>query len=334
MTVALESAAAKPGGGRGRGPGPLQRLKHGYQKYWYAYAMIIPVVVVLGVLVGYPLVRGFYLTLTDADSLNSARTIGVNHIEATYKFIGLDNYKDILFGPTAYDRFWSHFLWTVVWTALCVLLHYTIGLGLALLLNRRIRGRTFYRLLLILPWAVPTFVTVFSWRIMLADSGVLNQMLGALHLPQPQWLEDVFWQRFAAVMVNTWCGVPFMMVSLLGGLQSIDASLYEAAEMDGANAWQRFKHVTLPGLRSVSSTVVLLGVIWTFNQFVIIFLLFGKTSAPDAQILVTWAYHLGFGQQPRDYAQSAAYGVLLLSILTVFTSFYFRWLKRNDQLAI
>jgi arabinogalactan oligomer/maltooligosaccharide transport system permease protein len=333
MTVALESAAAKPGGGRGRGPGPLQRLKNGYQKYWYAYAMIAPVVVVLGVLVGYPLVRGFYLTLTDADSLNSARTIGVNHIDATYRFIGLGNYKDVLFGPLSYDRFWSHFIWTVVWTALCVFLHYTIGLGLALLLNRKVRGRTFYRLMLILPWAVPTFVTVFSWRIMLADSGVLNQLLGTLHLPQPQWLEDTFWQRFAAVMVNTWCGVPFMMVSLLGGLQSIDASLYEAAEMDGASAWQRFQHVTLPGLRAVSSTVVLLGVIWTFNQFVIIFLLFGTNSAPDAQILVTWAYRLGFGQQPREYAESAAYGVLLLSILTVFTSFYFRWLKRNDQLV-
>ncbi|MFF0462307.1 carbohydrate ABC transporter permease [Streptomyces mexicanus] len=334
MTVAIESATARRGGDGGRRPGPLRRLGRGYQKYWYAYAMIAPVVVVLGVLVGYPLVRGFYLTLTDANSLNSARTIGVNHIDATYTFVGLDNYKDILFGPTAYDRFWSHFLWTVVWTALCVFLHYAIGLGLALLLNQKLRGRTLYRLLLILPWAVPTFVTVFSWRVMLADSGALNQLLGHLHLPQPQWLEDTFWQRFAAVMVNTWCGVPFMMVSLLGGLQSIDASLYEAAEMDGANAWQRFRHVTLPGLRAVSSTVVLLGVIWTFNQFNIIFLLFGRTSAPDAQILVTWAYQLGFGQQPRDYAQSAAYGVLLLSILTVFTSFYFRWLKRNDQLAV
>lgn len=124
-----------------------------------------------------------------------------------------------------------------------------------------------------------------------------------------------------------------MMISLLGGLQSIDGSLYEAAEMDGATAWQRFRHITLPGLRPVSSTVVLLGIIWTFNQFAIIFLLFGNT-APDAQILVTWAYRLGFGQQPRDFAQSAAYGVLLLSILTVFTSFYYRWLKRNEQLAL
>ncbi|BAC73690.1 sugar ABC transporter permease [Streptomyces avermitilis] len=334
MTVAIDRATGKRRGDRAPRPGLVQRVKNGYQKHWYAYVMIAPVVIVLGVLVGYPLVRGIYLTLTDANSLNSARTIGVNHIDATYKFIGLDNYTDILFGPTAYDRFWSHFLWTVFWTAACVALHYTIGLGLALMLNEKLRGRTFYRLLLVLPWAVPTFVTVFSWRIMLADSGVLNQVLGALHLPQPQWLEDTFWQRFAAIMVNTWCGVPFMMLSLLGGLQSIDSSLYEAAEMDGANAWQRFRHVTLPGLRAVSSTVVLLGVIWTFNQFAIIFLLFGPTGAPDAQILVTWAYFLGFGQQPRDFAQSAAYGVLLLSILTVFTSFYFRWLKRNDQLAV
>ena len=197
---------------------------------------------------------------------------------ATYKFIGLDNYADILWGPTAYDRFWSHFIWTVVWTAACVALHYSIGLGLALLLNQKLRGRTFYRLILVLPWAVPTFVTVFGWRFMLADGGVINSALDALHLPTPLWLEDTFWQRFAAIMVNTWCGVPFMMVSLLGGLQSIDATLYEAAEMDGASAWQRFRYVTLPGLRSVSSTVVLLGVIWTFNQFAVIFLLFGDTA--------------------------------------------------------
>ncbi|MFE1953375.1 MULTISPECIES: carbohydrate ABC transporter permease [Streptomyces] len=330
MTLAVERPATKS---RPPRPGPIRRLKDSYRKYWYAYAMIAPVVVVLGVLVGYPLARGFYLTLTDANSLNSARTIGVNHIDATYQFIGLDNYADILWGPASYDRFWSHFIWTVVWTAVCVALHYVIGLGLALLLNEKMRGRTLYRLLLILPWAVPTFVTVFAWRIMLADSGIINSTLGSLHLPQPQWLEDPTFQRIAAILVNTWCGVPFMMISLLGGLQSIDSSLYEAAEMDGANAWQRFRHITLPGLRSVSSTVVLLGVIWTFNQFAIIFLLFGNT-APDAQILVTWAYRLGFGQQPRDFAQSAAYGVLLLSILTVFTTFYYRWLKRNEQLAV
>ncbi|MCX4750656.1 sugar ABC transporter permease [Kitasatospora sp. NBC_01287] len=310
-----------------------QRLKLSYSKYWYAYAMVAPVVIVLGVLVAYPLGRGIYLTLTDANSLNVGHTVGVNHIPDTFTFVGLHNYSDILFGPGSYDRFWSHFVWTIEWTVLCVTLTVGTGLGLALLLNQKLRGRTAYRMLLVVPWAVPTFVTVFSWRLMLADGGLVNTLLGSLHLPQPSWLEDPLAQKTAAILVNTWCGVPFMMLSLLGGLQSIPAELYEAAEMDGASAWQQFRHVTLPGLRSVSSTVVLLGVIWTFNQFAIIYLLFGM-NAPDVQILVTWAYQLGFGQQPRDYAQSASYGIILLSILIVFTGFYQRWLKRNDQTAI
>ncbi|MFF0298610.1 carbohydrate ABC transporter permease [Kitasatospora sp. NPDC004615] len=308
----------------------VQRIKLSYSKYWYAYAMVAPVVIVLGVLVGYPLVRGFYLTLTNATSLNVGRQIGVNHIPDSFDFVGLDNYADVLWGPTSYDRFWSHFVWTVIWTAVCVFLHYSIGLGLAMLLNRKMRGRSVYRLILILPWAVPTFVTVFSWRLMLADGGAVNGLLSMLHLPEPGWLSDPLAQKFAAILVNTWVGVPFMMISLLGGLQSIPAELYEAAEMDGASAWQRFRYVTLPGLRTVSSTVVLLGVIWTFNQFAIIYLLFGS-GAPDAQILVTWAFRLGFGQQPSDYAQSATYGILLLSILIVFTGFYRRWTARVEK---
>ncbi|MEV8097072.1 sugar ABC transporter permease [Kitasatospora sp. NPDC085879] len=330
MAVAVQGAPGKSRRGREPRPGLVQRLKLSYSKYWYAYAMIAPVVIVLGVLVGYPLVRGVYLTLTDATSLNTGRQIGVNHIPDSFNFVGLHNYADVLWGPGSYDRFWSHFVWTIAWTAICVVLHYTIGLALALLLNQKLRGRGLYRMMLILPWAVPTFVTVFSWRLMLADGGAINGILGSVGLPEPGWLSDPLAQKAAAITVNTWVGVPFMMVSLLGGLQSIPAELYEAAEMDGASPWQRFRYVTLPGLRTVSSTVVLLGVIWTFNQFAVIFLLFGN-GAPDAQILVTWAYRLGFGQMPRDYAQSATYGVLLLSLLIVFTSFYRRWLARNEQ---
>ncbi|MCP3817514.1 sugar ABC transporter permease [Streptomyces sp. A3M-1-3] len=335
MTVAVEGAAPKaPKGGRGDAPRPglFARTKLSYEKHWYAWAMVAPVVVVLGALVLYPLARGIYLSLTDANSQNIGRTIGVNEIPDSFSWVGLENYTEILSG--ADGSFWPHFLWTIVWTAVCVAFHYGIGLGLALLLNRKLRGRTFYRLVLILPWAVPTFVTVFSWRLILADEGgILNTALGWLQLPQPAWLSEVLWQRTAAIMVNVWVGVPFMMVSLLGGLQSINGDLYEAAEMDGTTPWQRFRHVTLPGLRSVSSTVILLGVIWTFNQFVVIFLLFGRTGAPEAQILVTWAYRLGFGQDPRDYAGSAAYGVIILSMLIVFASFYRRWLARNEQSA-
>lgn len=311
----------------------ISRIKQSYNRHWYAYAMVAPVVAVLGLLVAYPLGRGIYLSLTDANSDNVGRTIGVNKIPDSFSWVGLDHYVEILTGSGS-DTFWGQFVWTLFWTVSCVALHFGIGMGLAMLLNRELRGRTFYRLVLILPWAVPTFVTVFSWRLILADDGgILNTALGWAHLPEPAWLSEPFWQRTAAIMVNTWCGVPFMMLSLLGGLQSIPNELYEAAETDGATPWQRFRHVTLPGLRSVSSTVVMLGFIWTFNQFIVIFLLFGN-SAPDAQILVTWAYRLGFGQTPRDYAGSAAYGVIILSMLIVLVSIYRRWLARNEKAAV
>ncbi|MFC5910175.1 carbohydrate ABC transporter permease [Streptacidiphilus monticola] len=310
-------------------PGLLKRIKYSYDRYWYAWAMCLPVVAVLGLIVGYPLVQGIYLTFTDANSLNVGRTIGVNHIPDTYKWVGLKNYIDILSGPD--NQFWPHFVWTIVWTVLCVGISYCIALGLAVMLNRKLVGRTVYRMLLILPWAVPTFVTLFSWRLILADDGAVNQLLHLLGLGQPSWLSDPFAQKVAAIGVNIWCSIPFLMISLLGGLQAIPSELYEAAEMDGASNWQRFWNVTLPGLRPVSSTVILLGVIWTFNQFNVIYLLFGNVNSDSVQILVTYAYQLFFGQQPQDYAGSAAVGMLCLSLLVVFTQLYRRWLKRNDE---
>ncbi len=331
MTVAVQGGAVEERPSRAPRRGPFARMKQSYDRYWYAWAMSAPVVLVLGLVVLYPLGRGVYLSLTNATSLNVGRTIGMNHIPDTYSWVGLHNYEQILSG--ADHEFWPHVGWTLVWTVACVALTYSLGLGLALLINRQMRGRTLYRVLLVLPWAVPTFVTMFSWRLMLTDNGMVNSLLGALDLPTPGWLSDPTWQQVAAIGVNTWVGFPFMMVSLLGGMQAIPSELYEAAEMDGATPFQRFRHVTLPGLRPVSSTVVLLSVIWTFNQFNVIELLFGNTGSDSVQILVTYAYQLFFAQQPQDFADSAAYGVIILSMLIVFAGVYRRWLARNEQQA-
>ncbi|MEU3733895.1 sugar ABC transporter permease [Streptomyces sp. NPDC033538] len=329
MTIAVGGKSTRTRQqGRRSGPGPLKRLKNSYDRYWYAWAMCLPVVLVLGAVVAYPLLQGIYLTFTDATSQNVGRTIGVNEIPDTFSWVGLKNYTEILTGSS--NQFWPHFTWTVIWTIACVVLTYVIGLALAVALNRDMLGRSAYRMLLILPWAVPTFVTIFAWRLILADDGVVNQVLSTIGISGPSWLSDPMAQRVAAIGVNIWCGVPFMMVSMLGGLQSIPKELYEAAQMDGASPWQRFINVTLPGLRPVSSTVILLGVIWTFNQFNVIFLLFGGNS-DSVQILVTYAYRLFFGQQPQDYARSATVGIICLSLLVVFTSVYRRWLKRNDE---
>ncbi|MFC5724078.1 carbohydrate ABC transporter permease [Streptomyces gamaensis] len=305
------------------------RVRRSFDAYWYAWAMVLPVVVVLAVLVGYPLARGVFLSFTDADEANVARTIGVNHIAATYKSVGLENYWRVLSGQEGH--FWSRLSWTVVWTASCVVLHYTLGLGLALLLNRPLRLRALYRVLLILPWAVPAFVATFSWRLMFNEKyGVFNALLHSLGAGPVDWLGDATLQKVSAVAVNVWLGVPFMMVAILGGLQAIPRELYEAAEMDGAGPWQRFRHVTLPGLRTVSGTVILLGVIWTFNQFQVIYLLLGQGASSESEILVTYAYRLAF-QGVRDYAGSATYGILILSLLLVFAVFYRRTLARSQK---
>ncbi|WP_042396065.1 carbohydrate ABC transporter permease [Streptacidiphilus carbonis] len=331
MTVAVQGRARKERRDREPRPGLIARLRRSYDQHWYAWVMCAPVVLVLAALVGYPLVQGVLLTFTNANSLNVGRTIGVNHIPDTYSWVGFKNYVDLITGPD--NQLVPHFVWTIVWTAVCVVLTVGTGLGLAVLLNRRIRGRAVYRMLLVLPWAVPTFVTVFSWRLLLSDGGAVDGLLGLLHLPQPSWLSDPLAMKVAAILVNTWVGFPFMMLSFLGGLQSIPNELYEAAEMDGATPWQRFTQVTLPGLRPVSSTVMLLGIIWTFNQFNVIYLLFGSGGDDSVQILVTYAYQLFFGQMPQDYAGSAAVGVICLSILVVFTGFYRRWVARNGAAA-
>ena len=315
-------------GGRRGDADPPSKLARLASRHWYAWTMVAPVVVVLAVIVLYPLGRGLYLSLTDANESNLGRTIGPNHIPSTYQFVGLDNYWRILSG--ADGHFYPVVLWTVVWTVVCVVLHYSIGLGLALMLNQKARFRTGYRIALILPWAVPPFVSVFAWRLLLnGPSGIVNQILSAVGLPTVQWLSDPLWQKVSVIAVNTWIGVPFMLVALLGGLQSIPADLYEAAEMDGATAWQRFKHITLPGLRPISNTVILLGTIWTFNQFAIIFLLVGQDAGADSQILVTYAYRLAFSGV-RDYSGSATYGALILSLLLIFSVIYRRRLAGTE----
>ncbi|MFI2234897.1 carbohydrate ABC transporter permease [Streptomyces chrestomyceticus] len=312
-----EAAAAPPG-----------RVRRALGTHWYAWTMVAPVVLVIGVIIGYPLVRGLYLSLTDANEANVERNIGMNHIPATYEFTGLDNYTEIL----GDDVFWGRLGWTVLWTVACVGLTFAIGLTLANLLNRTLRGRTFYRLALILPWAIPAFVSVFTWRLLYNEkNGLLNKVLAGGGIDAVPWLNDPTWAKLSVIAVNVWLGVPFMLVALLGGLQSIPGELYEAAEMDGATAWQRFRNITLPGLRGVSSTVILLSTIWTFNMFPVIYLLTRGGPGDATEILVTYAYRLSFVDSPRDFSGSAAWGVLILLLLSLIAVVYRRSLRKQGE---
>lgn len=300
--------------------------------------MVIPTVLVLGVLVLYPLARGIYQSFTNLNEGNQQQTVCTKTLGGgeeckpnpnRAKVVGIDNYVDVITGERG--RFWLQFQNTIVWTIACVLLHYGLGLGLAVLLNRNFRGRSLYRVLLIVPWAVPAFVSAFAWKFLFNPKfGVINTVLENVGIGGVDWFNHRWTALSAAIVTNVWLGVPFMMVAILGGLQSINGDLYEAAAIDGASPWQRFRNITMPGLRPVSSTVILLGTIWTFNMFPIIFFVTGGEPAGQSEILVTGAFRYAF-EGVRNYSMAATYGVIILSMLIVYAGVYRRLLRHQGE---
>jgi arabinogalactan oligomer / maltooligosaccharide transport system permease protein len=288
---------------------------------WIAWAFMAPTLVAMAVLVLFPLAQAFFWTVTDIDRSNQ----GTLFRPPTWSFVGLDNYIPII---TLQDqRFNSAFVWTIVWTAVNVFFHYTLGLLLAVILNQKLRGRTFYRLLLLVPWAIPIYISAVGWSFIFSgEYGLLNNVLGIFGINRVAWYSEFPWYYVMPIIVNVWAGVPFMMVALLGGLQSIPHDQYEAAEVDGASRWQSFWNITLPGLRTVSTTVILLGIIWTFNLFAVVFFTTRGGPAGRTNILVTYTFEV-FAQ--GELARAATYSVVVFSMLLAFSALYRRMTPEN-----
>lgn len=282
------------------------------------YMLVAPAAVGLIALVIYPLIWEFNLSFTNM-SLRSFRDP---------QFIGIQNYIKVFTEPVLKQvTFWPLFGRTILWTAVNVAFHVAGGLGLALLLNRPMRGRGLYRTLLILPWAVPQVIAVLAWRGEFNfEYGYLNLMLIRLGLEPVRWLTDPFWNFVAMCITNIWLGIPFMMVILLGGLQSISSEYYEAAEMDGANAWHQFRNITLPLIQPVMAPAVILGTVWTFNTFNVSFFI-NQNELETSDLLVTALFRAAF--QYNRYGFSAAFAFVIFAILLVYSVFY---LKRTGAL--
>ncbi len=306
---------------------------------WYTpYLFILPSVIAMIVLVYVPLIMGIGYSFTNISQKNSNKieykipqresngTISYKYEEKpnTLKFTGLKNYADTIAKPT----FWQILGQTVVWTFFNVLFHFIIGLSLALLINKPLQGRNFYRLMLMVPWAVPSYISAFSWRWLFnADYGFFNQVLATIGIAPISWLSDPNWSMFAVITTNVWLGFPFMMVTLLGGLQNIPQELYEAATVDGATKWQQFRNVTMPLLMPVALTTTLLGAIWTFNMFNIIYLV--TQDNPHTDILATFSFKEFFVK--GEYAVASSYSVIILLLLAGFSVFYLRILKKSEE---
>ncbi len=212
---------------------------------------------------------------------------------------------------------------TVLWTGIQVPCHVIGGLLLALLLNRPMKLRGLYRTLLVIPWALPPIIAVLAWRGEFHyNYGFLNIMLKNIGLQAVQWKSDPVANFAAMNLVNIWLGIPFMMVILLGGLQSIPGELYEAAEIDGATWWQQFRKITYPLLQPVMTPAIILGVIWTFNNFNVSFFI-NENELESSDLLVTALFRAAF--EYNRYGFAAAFALVIFVILLVFSIFYIRF---------
>jgi arabinogalactan oligomer / maltooligosaccharide transport system permease protein len=215
---------------------------------------------------------------------------------------------------------------TMLWTALNVTFHIFGGLSLALLLNQKIRFKGLYRALIVIPWAMPQVIVGLTWKTEFhAQYGFVNILLTTLGLQPVSWLDSPFYGFLAVLFVNIWLGIPFYMVTLLGGLQSISADYYEAAQMDGANVRQRFRNITLPLLRPILVPAMTLDVIWTFNQFNVIFLITEGGPQETTNILVTALYNAAFGRTAQvQLGFAAAFSIIIFVILFLFVLIWMR----------
>lgn len=302
-----------------------------------AYAYTAPALVGMLLLVFFPFFYGIALSFTNANIYNSEKPIGEI-------WVGFDNYADILsdFQITkdgAAGRAWdySNFYWTlgftVVWTVSNVTIGVTLGLLLALALNTKgLAFRAGYRVLLILPWAVPNYITALIFKGMFHQQyGVVNQIFQLVGLPAVAWFDHPLTSFAAVLTTNGWLSFPFMMVVALGALQSIPADLYEAARVDGASRWQQFASITLPSLKPALVPAVILSVIWTFNMFNIIYLVSAGQPSGATEILITQAYKLAFEQYRYGYA--AAYSVVIFLILLVYGTWQNRVTRATEAVA-
>jgi ABC-type sugar transport system permease subunit len=287
------------------GTSGLGRLVHGMVNKPGVYAYVVPAMVGMVVLVLVPFVMGILLGFFTTD----------------YEFIGLNNFKEILFPADVADtNFYFTLGVTILWTVTNVVLHVSIGLALALVLNNpAVKGRTIFRVLLIIPWAVPNYITALIWKWMFNyEFGAINLMLQAIGVSKVAWFGTSFWTNFFAnLATNTWLGFPFMMVVSLGALQSIPGELYEAADIDGATKWQKFRGITLPLLKPALFPAIILGTIWTFNMFNVIYLVSGGGPDNQTNILITEAYR--FFKVLNRYGFAAAYCVMIFVILLLYT---------------
>ena len=282
--------------------------------------LVGPAFFILAAVVFYPFVYNVMLSFANMNLFNIY----------DWRLIGLKQYIKI-FTEASQPSFYAVFWKTMIWTFANVFFHVVIGVSLALVLNQNLKGRSLFRTVLILPWAIPQYIVALTWR------GMFNYEYGAvnifitkyLSLPAVEWLKDPVNAFVACIITNVWLGFPFMMVIALGALQSIPPELYEAAEIDGAKWYHKLRAITLPLIRPVMIPAITLGVIWTFNNLNIVWLVSNAGEPSDnTHILVSFVYKSAFNYYSFSYA--AALSMIIFVILLMFSLVFMKTSRATE----
>ncbi len=297
----------------------LHRIRH-MRISLVRLAFLLPLILYLVAFYGYPLFYSIQISLEKYDL--QAEITGVT------SFIGLANYIADFQDPT----FKTAALHTLLFTVFSIIPQFLIGLALAVFFSQRFPLSRALRILFILPWLLPLIVSGTIWKWLFNEAnGLINQVLSGLHLVPAHfsWLTTPGWAFASLIFVNIWLGIPFNMVILYSGLQTIPQEFYEAASIDGSSRWQRFRYITVPMLEPVIGIVLMLGFIYTIKVFDIIYVLTQGGPANDTQTFATWSYTLSFGQQL--FGQGAAQANMILLISLVVALLYLWWSRRSGQ---
>ncbi|KFL31540.1 sugar ABC transporter permease [Devosia riboflavina] len=283
------------------------------------YLYVLPAIVVMLIVIAYPV----YYTI----ELSFFKTPASLQLRDKV-FIGLDNYTTILTSGSFWKVTWQ----TLIWTFFSTLFAFFLGLGAALSLHREFVGRGVLRAILLIPWVVSAVAASYVWKWLYhSDFGAIGAFMVQVGLTDEpiNFIDNTSTALASLIVVNVWKEFSFAMIMLMAGLQTVPEQLLRAAKVDGANAWQRFWHVTFPHLAGVSTVTVLLLTVQNFNSFIIPFIMTGGGPAGSSDIWITQIYQLAFGRQ--RWGAAAAYSVLLFIIMMTLGYFYVRALTRGDD---
>jgi multiple sugar transport system permease protein len=282
------------------------------QRTTTAVLMCLPLIVIVGGLIVYPAFYSIYLSM-----LNKAQT----------KFIGLGNFVFLL----GRDTFWMVAEQSAIFALTAVFFKALIGLVTAHLVNNLpTKGQRKWRGMLLVPWVIPLALSTLSWWWLFDPThSAFNWLIEQLGGREVAWLSDPYWARFSVILVNVWYGAPFFLIMYLAALKSVPEQLYEAAEIDGANAWQRFVHVTLPMMRNIIAITVLFSLIVTFANFDIVQIMTAGGPRNMTHVFATYAFLLGI--RSGDIPLGASVSLFMFPILGISAVFILRGVRKRGR---